>query len=247
LNLEITYELSNNIEEIIEEKQEEIVEEKQEDLNEYKVKNEEETVDEKQHENKNKFNCISCDFICFNKNDLKRHVKTKKHLINTNQNKSNNICIKKQLDKNIQNDSNVFIMKDKCLNNYRFLCEICQFNCVNKGDWTRHINTKKHKILIEINKKHVYTNKNDIYTCNICQKSYQTNAGLWKHNQKCKKYTENNNTITPEMVLKIIKNDNEIKNIIMEKNRTIMEQITTIMEENTTINNYIKNNVITNI
>ena len=235
LNLEITYELSNNIEEIVEEKQEEIVdeivEEKQEDLNEYKVKNEEELVYEKQDENKknkNKFNCISCDFICFNKNDLKRHVKTKKHLINTNQNKSNNICIKNRLiDKNIQNDSsNVTIMKD----NYRFSCEICKFNCINKGDWTRHINTKKHKNLMEINKKHIYTN--DIYTCNICQKSYQTKAGLWKHNQKCKQYTKNNNTITPEIILKIINNDNEIKNIIME-------QITTIIEENKTINNIV--------
>ena len=192
---------------------------------------------------KTTFNCDICDFKCFNKNDLYRHNKTQKHMKNTQKNMKNipnikhyenNNNIEQMSDIQIHDIGNNTILETPCIKSHNFECELCHFYCTNKGDWTRHINTNKHKNLIEIN-------KNGLYMCSICQKSYQTNAGLWKHKKMChsnkdKKDTENNVNITPELVIELIKNNNEFKNIIVEQN-------TTIMEQNNTINNLVKNGI----
>ena len=56
-----------------------------------------------------------------------------------------------------------------------FVCESCQYRCLHKGDWNKHINTKKHKMLD-------YTKKT--YKCN-CGKVYAFKSGLSKHKKKC--------------------------------------------------------------
>jgi hypothetical protein len=65
--------------------------------------------------------------------------------------------------------------------------------------------------------------------CVYCNKRYKDNSGLWKHKKKC----ENNiiiehiekendffeNNITPELIIQIIKQNQEFKEIIMEQNK----------------------------
>ena len=75
----------------------------------------------------------------------------------------------------------------------KYKCEICAFNCSKQSDWDRHIMTRKHKILINPNKK---TPKNaEIYECE-CGKSYKHASSLCGHKKRCSIYQEGYNSTT---------------------------------------------------
>ena len=111
--------------------------------------------------------------------------------------------IENQINKNIEN----------------FSCLACDFSCSKKGDYNRHIKTKKHlekeihkitsnyilpEFVCECGKKYTGFLKHtklcefdlcdsntklepieNIFMCNICNKKYYSNNGLWKHKKKC--------------------------------------------------------------
>ena len=205
-----------------------------------------ETFGNKTKNAKKCFDCEICNFKCFAKNDWNRHIKTQKHINNSvkayeitdvyepNVNSNENIITQESNSNDVSVSS---INGDKYVISNNYKCEICQFFCVNKSDWMRHINTKKHKTYIEQNKK-------EIFTCMNCQKEYYSRNGLWKHKQKCKIVNNNiKENITPELVLELIKNNNEFKNIIMEQNSTINNLVTNgIITNNNITNNNITNN-----
>lgn len=100
-------------------------------------------------------------------------------------------------------------------------CIPCQFFCHNKKDFNRHLQTKKHKNLCESkeNIKEISKKK-----CTICNKTYKTDSGLWKHQQKCKQ------------IEKGMKAENEYKKIIMEvvdKNNELQKMIIDQQEQHT--------------
>jgi hypothetical protein len=83
-----------------------------------------------------------------------------------------------------------------------FVCNLCDFKCYKSGDLNRHIKTRKHlnrcKMETEGNN---FTSKFDVkpssnitpnYMCEICNLSYKSRAGLWKHKQKCNGTKEEN-------------------------------------------------------
>ena len=116
----------------------------------------------------------------------------------------------------------------------KYNCLVCHYSTNNKYEYDKHTLTGKHQMLINCEDPNKIVKE---MVC-ICGKKYKHQSSFSRHKKMCIsikniKDTEDNVNITPEMVLKIIKNDNEIKNIIME--------------QNTRINNYIKNNVITNV
>jgi hypothetical protein len=65
-----------------------------------------------------------------------------------------------------------------------FICSSCDFKCSKKGDYNRHLLTRKHKfqqestIITSITSLH--------YECN-CGKIYKDRSGLWKHKKICNK------------------------------------------------------------
>jgi len=63
-----------------------------------------------------------------------------------------------------------------------FYCESCDFKCSKKGDYNRHILTRKHKIATNSNEN---TSKNSLLVCELCNKEYQDRSGLWRHKKKC--------------------------------------------------------------
>ena len=69
---------------------------------------------------------------------------------------------------------------------YKYLCEVCDFKCSQKIDWDRHIVRPKHQKNVNGNVKEtkVHIKKALKFFCK-CEKEFQTNAGLWKHKQKC--------------------------------------------------------------
>ena len=68
-----------------------------------------------------------------------------------------------------------------------FYCEICDYKCSKKFNWTRHLLTSKHLMEINGNDFGAKTSKKGQiyeYMCEKCDKLFQTNAGLWKHKSK---------------------------------------------------------------
>jgi hypothetical protein len=73
-----------------------------------------------------------------------------------------------------------------------YFCEICDFECSKNSDWTRHIQTGKHKnrtISPFLEQK-----TPNSYICPTCNKSYAARNSLWYHSKKCNLYN-NDNTI----------------------------------------------------
>ena len=121
--------------------------------------------------------------------------------------------------------------------NADFLCEKCNFKCIKKSEWLRHVNTIKHCYRHDGNDLEINGNagvaKNATYNC-VCGKIFLSNSGLWKHNKKCNyKNTNNekneNELNDKELVLMLIKENSELKNMMMK----VIENGT----HNTTTNN----------
>jgi hypothetical protein len=121
-----------------------------------------------------------------------------------------------------------------------FICDVCDFKCSYLSDWNRHKTTRKHlashngnDLEINGNKLVEPNNKNVCIQCESCKKEYKTSAGLWKHKKKCNLTKEletnkiiefeNENNITSELIIEIIKQNQEFKDLLLEQNKTIIE------------------------
>jgi len=118
-------------------------------------------------------------------------------------------------------------------------CEFCNFKCSKQSDFERHLLTNKHKNLIKPND---LTPKNaKQYSCK-CGKIYKHMSTLCTHKKKCINKEEAPNGITTELIIELIKNNKEMKNIILEQNNTINNLVQKgINSNNTTINNTTNN------
>lgn len=147
----------------------------------------------------------------------------------------------------------------------KYNCEKCRFTCSKKSEFVRHLNTAKHKRIIDDN-----TKDRDQYRCE-CGKIYKYKSGLCKHKKSCneiKKRIERTqetdtieNTLNKEeitsMFMFMIEKYNEKQMEIQEKNRIIeietnrrnhentMEIVNKVLESmpkagNTTNNTYIE-------
>jgi len=114
----------------------------------------------------------------------------------------------------------------------KYHCDICNYNTCYSKDFKKHIVTKKHMELsgspMEITK---------VLICEVCNKKFKTNSGLWKHKNKgCHSETLNSkeevkDEVTDKqliiMLLKqnseLIKEQTDIKELILEivKNGTM--------------------------
>jgi hypothetical protein len=64
----------------------------------------------------------------------------------------------------------------------------------------------------------------NIYTCENCEKEYSSRNGLWSHKKKCEIEHENSkplNFITPELIIELIRDNKEMKQLILEHNNTL--------------------------
>tara|TARA_B100000524_G_scaffold287764_1_gene162834 strand:- start:4319 stop:5194 length:876 start_codon:yes stop_codon:yes gene_type:complete len=131
----------------------------------------------------------------------------------------------------------------------KFICEKCHFKCCKKSDWTRHIATRKHKMITNDNEK-TPKNASYIYMCN-CGKQYKHNSGLSRHKLKCKYVDVNiseqfeeigekdDNVNYKEMFLHMMKQNQELQ-------KTMQEIIPNIGNNNNNISNKVNINVFLN-
>jgi len=122
----------------------------------------------------------------------------------------------------------------------KFFCKSCDYATMRKSSYDDHLLTLKHQKSIFVNQKPAKTCSYHI--CQFCQKSYKDNSGLWRHNKVCKKKEINSETVkmpelTPDTILNILKQNNDLQQMLVEQNKTIME-----MSKNNQINTNISTN-----
>ncbi len=127
-----------------------------------------------------------------------------------------------------------------------FSCIICDYVTSNKKDYTKHLHTRKHKIIQNNTKKspnlfNINNIVNKEYTC-VCGKVYKYHSGLYNHKKNCS-YKEGLDDKIEEV--KIVNKDEmleEMLKIIKEQQQQIMELIPKVGTTNITNNNNTTNN-----
>jgi len=137
-------------------------------------------------------------------------------------------------------------------NRNKYFCERCDYNTFNKYDFKKHVNTIKHRnqvlamgscdLSINLGKK----SQDDNFVCFNCNKTYKDNSGLWRHKKKCQniEIDEINIDLTDSnVILQLIKQNDDFKHLIIEQNKTILDQNNKLIEiyktgvQSTNINN----------
>ena len=138
-------------------------------------------------------------------------------------------------------------------------CDICHFKCCKYSNFKVHTTTQKH--LKNENDNKMVKNDNDLmpkkslFTCS-CGNVYKHQSGLSRHKKKCdiQKQSENitmnvdesTTNIQPNepefdstMILELLKQNQDFKDLILEQNKKILELVSTV---NITNNNITNNN-----
>lgn len=149
-----------------------------------------------------------------------------------------------------------------------FCCNICNYNTCHKGHYKEHLNSLKH---IRRNKMETNGNKIDdnstttVLQCNKCNKSFSSRSGLWKHKQNCfnenviivQNNNDNDNSIIDshkeeeiialkEIMKYLMKENSEMKNMIMDQQNMMMEQQNKVIEQQNIVLEVVKNGTMNN-
>ena len=107
----------------------------------------------------------------------------------------------------------------------RYICEKCNFKCFNKKDYSRHLLTAKHTILINTNG---ITPKNPkSYNC-ACGKKYKHMSSLHKHKKNCS-FISDSIVIVDESeekpsMMDFITQNKDIMDMLVTQNKEIVMQ-----------------------
>ena len=129
----------------------------------------------------------------------------------------------------LTNNSGPITITEGCLKscphdaNYKYNCEVCNYNTNKKSSYDKHKLSIKHTKLTA--SKLLDVDKCP-YTCKNCHKNYKSRVGLWKHKKTC--------TYTTENTVFAINNDQHITSIVDKKEDMpdMKEVIITLMTQN---------------
>jgi hypothetical protein len=142
----------------------------------------------------------------------------------------------------------------------KFECDVCDYSTSNKKDYAKHITTPKH---MKMTTMVTYDDNKSPYMVCSCGNSYKYRQGLSRHKKTCIDVIKSDivNTSqtqiqpTPSMhtssddmqtslILELVKQNQEFKNLLIQQSNQMIEQNKTIIEvaKNSQINNTINNN-----
>jgi hypothetical protein len=90
----------------------------------------------------------------------------------------------------------------------KYICEKCDYKCIKKYNWDKHLLTAKH--IKETTETEMEIKSGEKWQTDItceCGKSYKNKSGLWKHQKKCKiseekcKITEEKSKFSEENII----------------------------------------------
>jgi hypothetical protein len=192
------------------------------------------TMDIKENEEKKKYYCEHCNINCYTNDLLNKHNDTKKHKA---------IVSGQKPRPEVNHNKNIV----------GFFCEPCGFKCCKESEYIRHLSTPKHAKFTKVYKSlQKNSEPGNALTCK-CSKTYTTRMGLWKHKQKCpvannKTNDKTNDIISSDLkdfhsmdkdglILKLLKDNEEIREILKDILPKISNNNTIINNNNTTNNN----------
>ena len=137
-----------------------------------------------------------------------------------------------------------------------FFCEKCDYKCFKKYNYDRHLSTDRHTmihfgyILDTQNEQNEQKSKidNKNFICN-CGKEYKYSQGLSKHKSFCKSTIPNaktNDSIDKELIMLLIKENSDLKNMVLDVCQKIQPLNNTIKSHNVTNNKTFNLNVFLN-
>ena len=140
----------------------------------------------------------------------------------------------------------------------KFYCILCDYTCIKKSNFDKHLTTEKHKkrllddqIMTNDDQK-VAKVAQPLYTCE-CGRKYKYKQGLSVHKKKCNfildehSDTSNNQlTLSNDVVLKLLNDNQELKNIIVQQQNQLLKQQEQFSELIPKVGNNNNNNTINN-
>ena len=123
----------------------------------------------------------------------------------------------------------------------KLFCSTCNYVCSHKGDWNKHIRTSKHLNGNNDNKPIPKTPQT--YKC-YCGNEYNHQSGLSRHRKKCKieetvteeNYQTNDIHEIKEIMKYLMKENSEMKNMMMDVIKTGTHNTTNTNSHNKTFN-----------
>jgi len=108
-----------------------------------------------------------------------------------------------------------------------FVCDLCDYKTSRFSQYERHLSTDKHKMRKnETNETELKQNSSKKFHC-YCGSVFNSRTSLWRHSKKCDNKPISN-IITTELVLELIRDNKEMKQLLIEQNHTIQQQNSTI-------------------
>ena len=145
----------------------------------------------------------------------------------------------------------------------KFYCKFCDYGTSKKSSFDNHKLSLKHATNVSISKTEMPGNafmpklcSEGNYSCQNCDRLFNSPSGLWKHKQKCKDDDDNAEikrdikelakqiTDKDELIMFLIKENSEFKNIIMEQQTQQNNIVMKVLENGT--NNVTNTNTNTN-
>jgi hypothetical protein len=138
----------------------------------------------------------------------------------------------------------------------KFVCNFCDYDTSKKSDFNKHLLTAKH--INNANGNILETKKSQKslslvlldLSCNYCNKNFNSRSGLYKHKIKCKKkfeLLENKNFSSGDLVVKLLNDNKEMRQIMIKQQEQLSELIPQIgNNNNNTTNNKLNINVFLN-
>ena len=139
-----------------------------------------------------------------------------------------------------------------------YSCSSCDFTCSKQSNYDSHILTRKHKILT--NTYEILPKNASMHICS-CGKQYKHRQSLYNHKTQClhtqeisvvleihNDYTtqisNNDDKMQTNLILELVKQNQEFKNLLIQQSNQMIEQNKTIIEvaKNSQVNNTINNN-----
>ena len=109
-----------------------------------------------------------------------------------------------------------------------YQCDVCNLDTSSLKDYNKHLRTRKHQTRTGLT---TFVPKiPEQFICNTCNKCYKARNSLWYHQQKCNppiKDASNNYIVDKDLIMLLIKENSELKNMMMTTQNQMMEVIKT--------------------
>ena len=100
-----------------------------------------------------------------------------------------------------------------------FNCEICDYITSKRTNYDKHLLTSKHVQLTLANTLGDAKSSPKIFTCENCNKEYNSRNGLWKHNKICLKNENVDLKDKDNLIIQLLKQNGELQKSLIEMSK----------------------------